>query len=497
ELGFSYVELNASDTRSKRSLKEVVAESLDNNTLVDYTGAAGGQSGGPSGQSHCLIMDEVDGMAGNEDRGGLQELVQLIKKSKIPIICICNDRNSMKMRTLSNHCLDLRFQRPRVEQIKGAMMSLAFKEGLKIPPAALNEIILASNHDIRQVIHNMSVWSAGDKNMTFDQIKHDAQKAQKDIKLGPFDVCRKVFVSDEETRKMSINDKSDLFFNDYSFGPLFVHENYVKVIPNLAKGEQARHMSCLARTIDSICDGDLIDKLVRRDGNWNLLPSQAMFSSVIPGELMRGSFPQMTDFPQWLGKFSSTNKTQRIIQELSTHMRLEVSCDKRGLNLDYLPSFRSCLTQPLVSQGSEGVPQVIKAMDDYDIVKEDFDNIMEVTKWPKSFDPMAQLDSKTKAAFTRQYNKEIHLTPYATGAAGGRKRKARGAPMEDEVLGLEEETGEGDGLNPPSDEEEEEEGIETDTMIKAKKAATGKNKGGAGSTQPASKGKGKGKGSKK
>ncbi|KAK3793019.1 hypothetical protein RRG08_060532, partial [Elysia crispata] len=118
ELGFSYVELNASDTRSKRSLKEVVAESLDNNTLADYTGAAGGQRGGPSGQSHCLIMDEVDGMAGNEDRGGLQELVQLIKKSKIPIICICNDCNSMKMRTLSNYCLDLRFQRPRVEQSK-------------------------------------------------------------------------------------------------------------------------------------------------------------------------------------------------------------------------------------------------------------------------------------------------------------------------------------------------------------------------------------------
>ncbi len=31
------------------------------------------------------------------------------------------------------------------------MMSLSFKEGLKIPPPALNEIILASNQDIRQV----------------------------------------------------------------------------------------------------------------------------------------------------------------------------------------------------------------------------------------------------------------------------------------------------------------------------------------------------------
>jgi len=32
------VELNASDTRSKRSLKEEVAEALNNHTLVDFFG---------------------------------------------------------------------------------------------------------------------------------------------------------------------------------------------------------------------------------------------------------------------------------------------------------------------------------------------------------------------------------------------------------------------------------------------------------------------------
>lgn len=31
------------------------------------------------------------------------------------------------------------------------MMSIAFKEGLKIPPPAMQEIILAANQDIRQV----------------------------------------------------------------------------------------------------------------------------------------------------------------------------------------------------------------------------------------------------------------------------------------------------------------------------------------------------------
>ena len=48
----------------------------------------------------------------------LQELIQLIKHTKMPIICMCNDRNHMKMRSLSNYTFDLRFQRPRVEQIK-------------------------------------------------------------------------------------------------------------------------------------------------------------------------------------------------------------------------------------------------------------------------------------------------------------------------------------------------------------------------------------------
>ncbi len=57
---------------------------------------------------HVLIMDEVDGMSGNEDRGGIQELIGLIKKSRVPIICICNDRNHMKIRSLANYCFDLR-----------------------------------------------------------------------------------------------------------------------------------------------------------------------------------------------------------------------------------------------------------------------------------------------------------------------------------------------------------------------------------------------------
>jgi replication factor C subunit 1 len=42
----------------------------------------------------------------------MAELILLIKKSKVPIICICNDRQSTKVKSLAGYCLDLKFRRP-------------------------------------------------------------------------------------------------------------------------------------------------------------------------------------------------------------------------------------------------------------------------------------------------------------------------------------------------------------------------------------------------
>ncbi|XP_052402143.1 replication factor C subunit 1 isoform X4 [Carassius gibelio] len=476
ELGYSYVEMNASCTRSKNSLKEVIAESLNNTSIKNfYSGASQTVS-----SKHVLIMDEVDGMAGNEDRGGIQEMIGLIKQSKIPIICMCNDRNHQKIRSLANYCYDLRFQRPRVEQIKGAIMSIAFKEGLKIPPPALNEVILASNQDIRQVLHNLSMWSAKDKVMTYDQAKADANNAKKDMKLGPFDVCRKVFTSGEETAHMSLIDKSDLFFHDYSLAPLFVQENYLHVRPAAAGGNLKNHLVLLSKTADSICDGDLVDKQIRSRQAWSLLPTQAIYASVLPGELMRGYMSQFPTFPSWLGKFSSAGKHSRIIQELASHMSLKTLSSKEAINLDYLPYLSSAILEPLQSQGSEGASQSLKLMDDYDIIKDDVDNMMEISMWGGQPDPYSKLDSKVKAAFTRAYNKESHLMPYSLQVV----KKSRKGAVDPELLGeLDSES--------QLQEEEDDDGLTADAMVKQKKAKPAKD---VKQEKPGASGKGKGRG---
>ncbi|XP_025893447.1 replication factor C subunit 1 isoform X2 [Nothoprocta perdicaria] len=457
ELGYSYVELNASDTRSKNSLKEVVAESLNNTSI---RGFCSGTSSSVSGK-HVLIMDEVDGMAGNEDRGGIQELIGLIRHTKIPIICMCNDRNHPKIRSLSHYCFDLRFQRPRLEQIKGAMMSIAFKEGLKIPPPAMQEIILAANQDIRQILHNLNMWCAKDKSLTYDEAKTDASKAKKDIKLGPFDVVRKVFAAGEEASHMSLIDKSDLFFHDYSLAPLFVQENYIHVKPAAAGGNLKKHLVLLSRAADSICDGDLVDRQIRSKQNWNLLPTQAIYSSVLPGELMRGYMSQFPVFPSWLGKFSSTGKHDRIVQELAMHMSLRTQTCRRTLNMEYLPYLRDALVQPLQDLGTDGVRDAVAFMDSYCLMKEDVENIMEISTWGGKPSPFSKLDPKVKAAFTRAYNREARRTPYALPAARAPRRPAAAAAAT--------ELGEDSSVEEAPSDEEEQDTLENDAMIKQKK----------------------------
>lgn len=61
-------------------------------------------------------MDEVDGMSAG-DRGGVADLIASIKISKIPIICICNDRYSQKLKSLVNHCLLLNYRKPTKQQV--------------------------------------------------------------------------------------------------------------------------------------------------------------------------------------------------------------------------------------------------------------------------------------------------------------------------------------------------------------------------------------------
>lgn len=496
ELGFDAVEFNASDTRSKKLLKQEVAELLSNKSLFGYF--SGSASAAAVTHKHVLLMDEVDGMAGNEDRGGIQELIGLIKESHVPIICMCNDRNHQKMRSLVNYCYDLRFNKPRVDQIKGAMMSVCFKEGLKLASGALEEIIAGTGSDVRQTLNHLALYSAGKAlgtSLTADKAKQEAETARKDVKIGPWEVVRKVFSADEH-KSMTIHDKSDLFFNDYSMAPLFVQENYLKVTPKVPK---SRHLDQIALAADSLSRGDLVDRRIRSSMAWSLLPTQAMYSSVLPGEYMEGNFTGQINFPGWLGKNSKTSKRKRLAQEIHDHTRISTSGSRLSVRLDYAPFLLGAIVRPLKEKGSEGVPESLAVIKEYRLLREDLESLVELTSWPKKKSPMDAVDGKVKAALTRAYNKEI--APYSYSAVNAIKKKKAEAADEAaaEAYGEDAE----DAAAADSDEEKEDDDLENNAFIKVKKkpaakggstaagAAAGSSKAGGSKAKPASSGKGK------
>uniref|UniRef100_A0A182VVU8 Replication factor C subunit 1 n=1 Tax=Anopheles minimus TaxID=112268 RepID=A0A182VVU8_9DIPT len=461
ELGFDTVEFNASDTRSKRLLKEEVSELLNTKSLAGYFG---GRSEKVSSK-HVLLMDEVDGMAGNEDRGGMQELIALIKESHIPVICMCNDRNHPKIRSLVNYCFDLRFARPRVEQIKGAMMSVCFKEQMKLSPGVLEEIIAGTGGDVRQTLNHLALYSAGKSSaasLSVDAAKKQANSAKKDIKIGPWDVIRKVF-SAEDHKSMTLNDKADLFFHDYNIAPLFVQENYLKVQP---KAPRTEWLDRIALTADSLSRGDMVERRIRSNMAWTLLPVQAMFSSVMPGEFMEGHFAGQINFPGWLGKNSKSTKRKRLAQEIHDHTRVATSGSRLAIRLDYAPHLLRSIVQPLQQRGSEGVHDSLEVIKEYRLLREDIDSLVELSTWPKHKSLLDSVDGKVKAALTRAYNKAI--APYSYSALATVKKKTHDAGQEE--MGLYEAEGEHDGgTQVESDEEEKEDKIDDNAFIKIKK----------------------------
>ncbi|KAJ3037351.1 hypothetical protein HDV00_001776 [Rhizophlyctis rosea] len=514
--GYELLEFNASDTRSKKAMENLVKETTGTRSMTEFftAGGEGGSKGGSKskstapahGKKQVLIMDEVDGMSAG-DRGGSNELIQIIKKTKIPIICICNDRQSPKVKSLANYCLDLKFRRPAANQVEPRIKAIAAAEGLDLKPNVIAELVASTSADIRQILNMLSTYRLKATSLTFDEGKKLAKASEKNMTMSPFDVTSKLLGAGS-FRHMNMNDKIELYFNDYSLIPLMVQENYIRSKPILAKElgghnqkrVEIEEMNCLAQAADAISQGDLVDGALRRGQNWSLMPLHAAMSCVRPSFFAHGSTGQ-TFFPAWLGRNSTQGKMTRLLKEIQSHMRLHISGDKSEVRLNYIPSLIPLLSQPLVEDGADGIEDVIKIMDEYYLTKDDWEAIMEFGLGPlDSKKVLKGVTTATKSAFTRQYNKTSHPTALSITTVS-KKRLAPGAgpaPDLEDVLDVEDvvedddeggENGNGDG---------EEEDVAADKMIKAKKI------GGAGSNEGKGKGKavaggagGKGKGKKK
>ncbi len=91
--------------------------------------------------------------------------------------------------------------------------------------------------------------------------------------------------------------------------------------------------------------------------------------------------------------------------ELTFHIMFCIhrsSVSVQDLNMGYLPHFRNFLTKPLMTGDSDNVSDVVQLLNDYDLTREDFDSILEVSQYQGNIEPMSAVPTKVRNKYISQ-----------------------------------------------------------------------------------------------
>jgi replication factor C large subunit len=157
EFGFRVIEMNASDTRSEKAINRVAGPATAFAALDTFTSESKG---------NVLFMDEVDGIAGNEDRGGVSTVLRIIEQSQIPVIMAANDPDLQKLRPLKKVSALIRFHQIRIPMIITLLQRVCQREHVKAEFEALERIAENSRGDVRSAINDLQSLAENTKTLT-------------------------------------------------------------------------------------------------------------------------------------------------------------------------------------------------------------------------------------------------------------------------------------------------------------------------------------------
>lgn len=135
EKDLEIIELNASDLRNKERIKNIIGEASQQQSLFF--------------KKKLILIDEVDGISGRADYGGLAELNRIIDESKHKIIMTANDVSDSKFSTLRKKSELLEFKPVDYLEIFNLLKKICEKEKIEFDEKNLKNIARKNNGDVR------------------------------------------------------------------------------------------------------------------------------------------------------------------------------------------------------------------------------------------------------------------------------------------------------------------------------------------------------------
>jgi replication factor C large subunit len=150
------VEKNASDYRTEEAIKR-------------FAGLAS-QYGSLFGGKRIILLDELDGLTGTADKGGVKATTEIIKTAQCPIVLIANNAYDPRFSNLRNYCLLIEFKKPPTGEVLKHLKRICLSEGIEAEENALQFIAQRSGGDVRSAVNDLQALAQGKKRLTYEDV---------------------------------------------------------------------------------------------------------------------------------------------------------------------------------------------------------------------------------------------------------------------------------------------------------------------------------------
>jgi replication factor C large subunit len=154
DLHFRVLEMNASDVRTEKAIEHAISPARNSVALDSFFGSTRG---------NLVLIDEVDGVFGREDRGGLGAILSIIDKSPIPVVLTANNVESERFLDLMKVCLTISLVEIRPRLLVALMNHILVQEKKTVSGKVVKEIARGSHGDIRSCINDLQGAVAGQR----------------------------------------------------------------------------------------------------------------------------------------------------------------------------------------------------------------------------------------------------------------------------------------------------------------------------------------------
>ncbi len=242
ELNCEVLEINASDFRDAASINSIIGSASSQMSLF--------------GTGKIILVDEIDGISGREDRGGVAALAKLILKSAFPIVMTANSPWDKKFSPLRKLSEMIEFNPVNSTDVYGVLNDICRSERLAADEGALKSLANRSGGDLRAAVNDLQILTGSARVLSQNDV--DSLSDRNRIESMVNALVRILKTTDFETAAAAFDNLEEQP-NEWF---LWIDEN----MP--AEYKNPRY---LAKAYEAISSADVFNGRIKRSQYWRLL----------------------------------------------------------------------------------------------------------------------------------------------------------------------------------------------------------------------------------